>query len=155
MKEAGLADLSTLIDSVRQRLAKPARLYLVSRTSHLAESWCDRVPALELAALLGIFVLLWVFFSGVNYTRLQFNTGIRYLSATLPFLFVPAAITLMRLPRRVIYFIAIAAIAQAWCLAMYRDVEIGRFGVFDPVLQVFLGGFRLPFLTTLSRVILP
>jgi hypothetical protein len=111
-----------------------------------------RVPALELAALLGMFVLLWVFFSGVNYTRLQFNTGLRYLSPTLPFLFVPAAIALMRLPRRVIYFIAIAAIAQAWCLAMYRDVEIGRFGVFDPVLQVFLGGFRLPFLTTLSRV---
>jgi hypothetical protein len=49
VKEAGLAELSTLIDSVRQRLAKPARLYLVSRTSHLAEGWCDRVPALELA----------------------------------------------------------------------------------------------------------
>ena len=49
MKEAGIAELSALIDSVRQRLAAPARLYLVSRTSHLAEGWCDRVPALELA----------------------------------------------------------------------------------------------------------
>ncbi len=29
--------------------AAPARLYLVSRTSHLAEGWCDRVPAFELA----------------------------------------------------------------------------------------------------------
>ena len=49
MKEAGLAELRTLIDAVRRKVAAPARLYLVSRTSHLAEGWCDRVPALELA----------------------------------------------------------------------------------------------------------
>ncbi len=33
----------------RRSVAAPARLYLVSRTSHLAEGWCDRVPAFELA----------------------------------------------------------------------------------------------------------
>jgi hypothetical protein len=49
VKEAGLADLRTLIASVRRSVAAPARLYLVSRTSHLAEGWCDRVPELELA----------------------------------------------------------------------------------------------------------
>jgi hypothetical protein len=49
VKEAGLAELETLIAAVRQRVAAPARLYLVSRTSHLAEGWCDRVPAFELA----------------------------------------------------------------------------------------------------------
>jgi len=61
--EAGLAELSTLLDAVRRRtgapatrtlrrgveVTAPARLYLVSRTSHLAEGWCDRVPAFELA----------------------------------------------------------------------------------------------------------
>ncbi len=57
MKEAGLAELSTLIAAVRQSASTRAtsgelrrdRLYLVSRTSHLAEGWCDRVPAFELA----------------------------------------------------------------------------------------------------------
>lgn len=59
MSEAGLAELSSLVASVEGRVAaptfakatvdKPARLYLVSRTSHLAEGWRDRVPALELA----------------------------------------------------------------------------------------------------------
>jgi hypothetical protein len=49
VKEATLAELSQLIDAVRRDVAAPARLYLVSRTSHLAEGWCDRVPALELA----------------------------------------------------------------------------------------------------------
>ena len=49
MKEAGLAELGALIAAVRKGVATPARLYLVSRTSHLAEGWCDRVPAFELA----------------------------------------------------------------------------------------------------------
>ena len=49
MKEAGRAELGSLIDAVRQAVTLPARLYLVSRTSHLAEGWCDRLPALELA----------------------------------------------------------------------------------------------------------
>ena len=111
-----------------------------------------RLPAFELAALLGTAAALWVFFSGVNYTRLQFNTGIRYLAPTFPFLFVPAAVVLMRLPRPVVYFVSVAAVAQAWCLAMYRDVERGSLGVLEPVLQTFLGGFQLPVLTTLARV---
>jgi hypothetical protein len=49
VKEAGFAELCTLISAVQQRLTAPVRLYLVSRTSHLAEGWCDRVPVLELA----------------------------------------------------------------------------------------------------------
>ena len=59
MKEAGRAELSALITAARralaaahlpsEALAKEGRLYLVSRTSHLAEGWCDRVPVLELA----------------------------------------------------------------------------------------------------------
>jgi hypothetical protein len=49
VKEAGLAELWTLIAALRRSVAAPARLYLVSRTSHLAEGWRDRVPALELA----------------------------------------------------------------------------------------------------------
>ena len=49
MKEAGFAELCTLIEAVQRSVAAPARLYLVSRTSHLAEGWRDRVPAFELA----------------------------------------------------------------------------------------------------------
>ena len=60
MKEAGIAELSALIAAVRSASARATsgelrrdRLYLVSRTSHLAEGWCDRVPALELAGEAG------------------------------------------------------------------------------------------------------
>jgi hypothetical protein len=109
------------------------------------------LPDLELTFILSLFAALWIFFSGSNYTRLQFNTGIRYLAPTFPFLFVAAALVLMRLPRPAVYFIAVASVAASWCLAMYRDVERGL-GVLDPILHVFFGGFQLPALTTLSRM---
>ncbi len=109
------------------------------------------LPRLELAAIIGTFVAFWVFFSGSNYTRLEFNTGIRYMSAIFPFLFVPAAVVLMRLPRYAVYFSAVLSIAESWPLAMYRDVERGL-GLLEPMLHVFTGGFQLPALTTLSRM---
>jgi hypothetical protein len=49
VKETGLAELRTLIAALGRSVTAPSRLYLVSRTSHLAEGWCDRVSAFELA----------------------------------------------------------------------------------------------------------
>src|SRR5262249_51809141 len=109
------------------------------------------MPKLELTTMLTLAAVLWVFFSGVNYTRLQANTGIRYLAPIFPLLFIPAALTLARLPRRVVYFLAVICVTESWCLAMHRDVERGL-GVLDPILHVFIGGFELPALTTLSRM---
>jgi hypothetical protein len=109
------------------------------------------LPDLELRFILLLFAAFWIFFSGSNYTRLQFNTGIRYMAPIIPFLFLPAAIVLMRLPQLVVYFIAVVSVTESWCLAMYRDVEHG-FGLLEPVLRVFFGGFQLPALTTLSRM---
>ena len=110
-----------------------------------------RIPNVELTTVLLLFLALIVFFSGSNYTRLQFNTGIRYMAPALPFLFLPAAAVLMRLPRVVVYLIAVLMVTESWCLAMIREVE-RDLGVLDPMLRVFLGGFQLPVLTTLSRL---
>jgi hypothetical protein len=109
------------------------------------------LPTLELTWLLLFFMAFWVFFSGINYTRLQFNTGIRYMAPIFPFLFVPAVIVLMRFPRRVIYVVGILSVMESWSLAMYRDVERGL-GVLDPILHIMIGGFKLPALTVLSRM---
>lgn len=111
----------------------------------------DVLPRFEMYALLLTFLGLWLFFSGVSYTRLQFNTGIRYLAAIFPFLFVPAAVMLMKLPQRAVYYIALLCVLVAWPLAMYRDVERG-FGILEPIISVFTSGFKLPILTLLSQV---
>ena len=49
MKEASARDLGALIAMARRNIGAPARLYLVGRTSHLAEHWRERVPWFELA----------------------------------------------------------------------------------------------------------
>ncbi|MBK7926863.1 MAG: hypothetical protein IPJ98_05020 [Bryobacterales bacterium] len=105
----------------------------------------------QLSLLLLLFVLFWTFFSTVNYTRLQYNTGVRYMAPMIPVLFLLAAVALSRLARPALWFVSVAAVGQAWCMAMYRDVERG-WGVLDPVLHVLLGGFQLPALTTLNRM---
>ena len=108
------------------------------------------LPARETAFIYLLFVALWVFFSGSNYTRLQYNTGVRYMMPIIPFLFVPAALCLSRLRRPLAYGVALLAVTQAWCLAMIREVE-RPLGVLDPVIRVFVEGFQLPALRTLSR----
>ncbi len=115
--------------------------------------WIRRynLPAQELRFCFAFFLGLWIFFSGVNYTNLQFNTGIRYLVAIVPFLFVPAVIVLMALPRMLTLLLSVTALVQSWCLAMYRDVERGA-GILEPVKQIFADGLQLPALTTMSRM---
>ena len=121
----------------------------------LLAPWWSRtrreIPAREFAVLLLLPFALWIFCGGISYTRLQFNTGLRYLAPLIPFLFIPAALMLSRMPRRWAYLLSLAAIAQGWSMAMYRDVERG-FGVLEPALHVFIGGFQLPLLTNLARL---
>jgi hypothetical protein len=122
----------------------------------LMAPWWNRgrrrlIPAREFALLALASVGLWLFCGGISYVRLQFNNGLRYLAPLLPYMFVLVAIVLARMPRRFAYLVSIAAVSQAWSMAMYRDVERG-FGVLDPILHVFIGGFQLPILTVLSRM---
>jgi hypothetical protein len=127
-------------------------LMLLAWASPLVDRGPRRLlPRLELTFILVLFLAFWLFFSGSNYTRLQFNTGIRYMTPVLPFLFVAAAVVLVRLPRPVIYVVAVLSVTEAWSLAMYRDVESG-FGLLNPLLHTFIGGFQLPVLSTLSRM---
>jgi hypothetical protein len=110
-----------------------------------------RLPRRELWSCLAIFAAVWVFFSGSNYTRLQWNTGIRYMTPILPFLFLPAAMVLLRLPRLLLYAIGIGSVVLGWCMAMNREIW-HSLGVLAPVVRVFTNGFQLPALTTLERM---
>jgi hypothetical protein len=127
-------------------------LFLLS----LISPWWNRrsrrlIPTREFTAMALISLALILFFSGWTSVWMQFTYGMRYLAPLLPFLFVTAALVIARLPRVPAYLIAIAAVAQAWSMSMYRDVERG-FGVLDTMLHVFIGGFQLPALTVLSRM---
>lgn len=105
------------------------------------------LPRRETWLALLLFLAVTIFFSGSNYTRLQYNTGVRYLTPLVPFLFLPAAAVLARLPRWLIYFVGVFQIGWMWALAMHREVQ-APLGVLDPVLRTLVGGFALPALRT-------
>ena len=119
------------------------------------------MPVRELTFILLTVLALWVFFSGSNYTRLQYNTGVRYMAPAIPFLFIPTAVVLMRLPTGWRLGLAGLAFVQSWALAMYRDVSGGQerfadmaagWGVLDPVWLFLTEGVSLPVPRTLSRL---
>jgi len=144
--------LTSLALDYRYGLFTSAPLFLLALVSPMSNRrGPPRVPSLELWTMLLFCLALFLFFGGVQYTRLQFNTGIRYLAPIFPLLFVPSVLVLNRLPPLAIYLYTVFCITESWCLAMYRDVERGL-GLLDPIAHVFLGGFQLPALTTLSRL---
>jgi hypothetical protein len=124
----------------------------------LAAPFVKRLPLArrELWTALAGAASVWALFMTVNYTRLQFNTGLRYMSPAVPFLFIPAALVLQRMfssraGARVGYVVVVAVVTESWCLAMYRDVERGL-GLLEPVVRVLSSGFMLPALNTLGRI---
>lgn len=144
--------LRSLLFDYRYGLFISCPLFLLALASPWLNHGIKRVlPPLELAVLLGVSLALWLFCGGISYTRLQFNSGLRYLAPLLPFVFVPAAVTLVRLPARGQYYLTVGSIMLAWCMAMYRDVERGL-GVLETVLQIITAGPQLPVLTVLSRM---
>lgn len=143
---------SSLAFDYRSGLFTSSPIILLAFLCPLLDRGHRRVlPKLEMVFILVIFAAFWIFFSGSNYSRLEYNTGVRFMTAMLPFIFVPVAVVLMRFPRLAVYFIAVLAVTESWTLAMYRDVE-RSLGLLEPVLHVFTGGLQLPALSTLSRM---
>ena len=106
------------------------------------------VPPRELI-LCGLIAAAFIlFFSAVHYTRLQWSTGIRYLMPVIPFVFLAAAVTLVRLPKWLGWPMVLLAITVSWSIAMVRN----QYGVHTNVVRVFVEGLQLPWLSTLGRM---
>ncbi len=106
------------------------------------------MPAREVLVCFAITIAYVIFFSAIAYTRLQWSTGIRYLMPVIPFLFLPAAVVLMRMPRALAYGVVLLAVTVSWSMAMVRNQQ----GVHQNVVRVFVEGFQLPWLSTLGKM---
>lgn len=106
----------------------------------------------EILFILLFFLGFVFFFGGLEYTKLQWITGIRYLIPVIPFLFLLAADVLTRMPRIAVYGLAVLALVESWSLSMVRPVGVPNEGVINGVARFFLEGFQLPWLTTLSKM---
>lgn len=106
----------------------------------------------EFLLALGCCLGLFIFCAANQYGRMQFNTGVRHVLPAVPFLFLLAASTWRSIPRAPAVLFAAAGTYVSWCLAMYRDVEQGAWGLLDVIKNITLGGPQLPWVTTLSRM---
>ncbi len=123
-------------------------LILAFGAPFLARRGKSFVPPRELLVCFAIAIAYVVFFSAIAYTRLQWSTGIRYLMPVIPFLFLPAAVVLMRIPRAAAYSVVLFAVTVSWSMAMVRN----QHGVHQNVIRVFVEGFQLPWLSTLGKM---
>lgn len=106
------------------------------------------LPAREVFVSLGLCAALILFFGTVQYTRIQFATGIRYLAPTFPFLFLAAVPALLWLPRVLTYAVVMVSIVICWSVAMVRSQGT----VFENVERVLVEGFQLPWLTVMTKM---
>ncbi len=90
------------------------------------------------------FVLAFLVFCAANqYSRMQWNTGFRYLLPIVPFLFLGATDHLVRMPRWLLASIAGLAFFHSWVIAAVRESVPLSY-------QLLLeGGPQLPWLTVL------
>jgi hypothetical protein len=106
----------------------------------------DRVPGHVALFAWVFFAVLWVFCSCIHYTvRHQWQDGVRYIVPAVPFLFLLVADVLAQAPRAVAAMLALAAVAETWCLSMVRESPL------DSIVRVMLRGFELPWLNTLVK----
>jgi hypothetical protein len=99
----------------------------------------------------GFSIALFLFAASNQYGRLQFNSGVRYVVPSVPFLFLLAAEVLLKVPTVIAVPLGVAGTYWSWCLAMYRDVEQGL-GVFESLIHISVEGIRFPWLVTLQRL---
>jgi hypothetical protein len=107
-------------------------------------AWLPRREAVFLAGFAFTFVL---FFSAVQYTQLQWVTGVRYIVPVVPALFLLAFVSLLKLPAILQFWVIVLTFAESWCLSMVRAIDIA-----DSIARVLLGGFQLPWVTVLAKM---
>ena len=109
------------------------------------------IGKLETFIILLFTVCLLLFTAANQFSRLQFNSGIRHMVPAVPFLFLIAADVLLLLPSWLAVSLSVIATYWSWSLVMYRDVE-QRWGIFESLIDISTNGPRLPWLTTLERL---
>jgi len=111
------------------------------------------IPFREMLFIIFFFVAFLIFFSCIQYTRLQWVTGIRYMVPVIPFLFLLMAGVLVRLPRLISIGIILFSFGESWAMSMARrGVGIPEESMLTSVWSVLWDGLQLPWLTTVLKM---
>jgi hypothetical protein len=94
---------------------------------------------------IALFVSMLLFCASNQYSRIQFNSGFRYMVPLVPILFLAASDHLVRLPRRWLLLLAIPALLNSWVISMVREP------VPESWERVITEGIQFPWLTVLRQ----
>jgi hypothetical protein len=146
--------LWTLLFDLRFGLFVVCPILLLAVVAPILSSFGKNVvPLRETIFSLIIFVGLTLFFGNVQYTRLQWVTGIRYIVPVIPFLFLLTAAVLIRLPKFIYYGIIFIGFGVSWSMSMARrGVDVPEESMLKSIEIIMSEGFQLPWLNTLSRM---
>ncbi len=90
------------------------------------------------------FISAFLIFCAANqYSRMQWNTGFRYLLPIVPFVFLAATDHLVRMPKWALWTIAVLAVAHSWVITTVRESVTLSYQI------LFETGPQLPWLTVL------
>ena len=110
----------------------------------------DRIlPRAERWFVWGLFASFLLFCAANQYSRMQFNSGFRYLVPLVPFVFLLAADHLARLPRGWLWAVTGVTVLHSWVLATFRESVTDSWALF---LQE---GVTLPWLRVLQMTSAP
>lgn len=101
--------------------------------------------AWELGLIFTAALALYLFNSSVEFARLQWNTGIRYMVPAVPLLFVALVPVLLKLPRWFALILVVPTVFISWSVAMVRE------SVPVALTHVLGSGLELPWLTVLQK----
>lgn len=79
------------------------------------------LPSAERVFALVLFVALLTFCASNQYSRIQFNSGFRYLVPLVPIMFLAASDHLARMHRRWLWVLAVPVLLNSWIIAMVRE----------------------------------
>lgn len=79
------------------------------------------LPRRERRFVWATFLVLLTFFAANQYSRLQYNSGVRYLIPMVPFLLLLAGDHLLRLPRWAKVAVTAVAGLHSWVIAVFRE----------------------------------
>ena len=128
-------------------------LFLAFCTPVLSYFKKNIVPFREMVFILCFFTAFVIFFSFIEYTKLQWVTGIRYLVPVIPFLFLLTTAVLIRMPKIIYYGIIVATIGVSWSMSMARrGVGVPEESMLKSIETVMSEGPQLPWLNTLSKM---
>jgi MFS family permease len=111
------------------------------------------VPFKEMLLILCFFIAFVIFLSSIEYTKLQWVSGIRYLVPVIPFLFMLIASVLVQIHRFLAYGITFISIGLTWAMSMARrGVGVPEESMLVSIKSILFEGLQLPWLNTLSKM---